>query len=65
MYGWLWNHLPGPAASKFCCAAVLLVAVVALLFTVVFPWVTPRLPFDDVTVDTTSAVSTTVNPWST
>ena len=32
-------------------ALVLIVAVVALLFVVVFPWVEPRLPFTNVTVD--------------
>jgi hypothetical protein len=30
---------------------VLILAVVALLFLVVFPWVEPRLPFNDVTVN--------------
>ena len=30
-------------------------AVVALLFTVVFPWVEPRLPFSNVTVDDSAA----------
>jgi hypothetical protein len=28
-----------------------MLAVVALLLFVVFPWVEPRLPFNDVTVD--------------
>ncbi|MCW2684767.1 MAG: uncharacterized protein JWP33_2680, partial [Blastococcus sp.] len=32
-------------------ALVLLLAVCALLLFVVFPWVEPRLPFNDVTVD--------------
>jgi hypothetical protein len=32
-------------------SAALLVGVVALLFVVVFPWLEPRLPFTDVTVD--------------
>ena len=51
MYGWIWRHLPGPTASKAALALVLVLAVVALLLFVVFPWVEPRLPFNDVTVD--------------
>jgi hypothetical protein len=35
--------------------AVLLVAVVVVLFAVVFPWVQPRLPFDNVTVTHSSS----------
>lgn len=49
MYGWIWRHLPGPFAVKLVEAAVLLVAVLALLLLVVFPWAEPRLPFNDVT----------------
>jgi hypothetical protein len=33
------------------CAAALVLATLALLFLVVFPWAEPRLPFNDVTVD--------------
>ncbi|WP_164704307.1 hypothetical protein [Blastococcus litoris] len=51
MYGWIWRHLPGPTAAKAVTALVLLLAVVALLLFVVFPWVEPHLPFNDVTVD--------------
>jgi hypothetical protein len=51
MYGWIWRRLPGPFALRAFYALVLIVAVVALLFTVVFPWLEPRLPFTDVTVD--------------
>jgi hypothetical protein len=51
VYGFLWRHLPGPTAAKAVTALVLALAVVALLLFVVFPWVEPRLPFNDVTVD--------------
>ena len=51
MYGWLWRHLPGGTAVKAVLALVLLLGVVALLLFVVFPWVEPQLPFNDVTVD--------------
>ena len=51
MYGWIWRHLPGGTAAKALSALVLVLAVVALLLFVVFPWVEPYLPFTDVTVD--------------
>ena len=49
MYGWIWRHLPGPVAVRIALAVVLVVGVVALLFFVVFPFVVPLLPFNDVT----------------
>lgn len=51
MYGWIWRRLPGGTALKAAQAAVLVLAVVALLLFVVFPWAEPHLPFNDVTVD--------------
>ena len=53
MYVWIWRHLPGNVWVRLFCTLVLLAAVVALLFFVVFPWVEPKLPFNDVTVDPT------------
>jgi hypothetical protein len=50
MYGWIWRQLPGGTAVKGLTATVLVVVVVALLLFVVFPWVEPHLPFNDVTV---------------
>lgn len=49
MYAWIWRHLPGPFAVKALVALALVAAVVALLLFVVFPWVEPLLPFNDVT----------------
>ena len=49
MYSWIWRHLPGTSAVKALQALLLVVAVVALLMLVVFPWVEPRLPYNDVT----------------
>jgi hypothetical protein len=51
MYGWIWRHLPGPWPVRSLLAAVLVAAVVVLLFTIVFPWAEHSLPFLDVTVD--------------
>lgn len=50
MYGWIWRRLPGPVALRVVEALVLVAAVVALLMFVVFPWVEPMLPFNDVSV---------------
>ncbi|MGY2083261.1 hypothetical protein [Blastococcus sp. SYSU DS0539] len=51
MYGWIWRQLPGGSGLKALQSLVLVLAVCALLLFVVFPWVEPHLPFDDVTVD--------------
>lgn len=51
MYVWIWRHLPGNRLAKALASLVLVLGVAALLFFVVFPWVEPRLPFNDVTVD--------------
>jgi hypothetical protein len=51
MYTWIWRHLPGSTAVKLLQALVLFLAVVALLFFVVFPWLEPYLPFDRVSVN--------------
>ncbi|MCZ2858542.1 hypothetical protein [Blastococcus sp. VKM Ac-2987] len=51
MYGWIWRHLPGGSSLKALQSVVLVLAVSALLLLVVFPWVEPHLPFNDVTVD--------------
>ena len=49
MYGWIWRHLPGPLPVRIIEALLLISAVVALLLFVVFPWIEPRLPFNQVT----------------
>ena len=57
MYGWIWRRLPGGIAAKLAGAALLLLGAVALLFGVVFPWVEPRVPFNNVTVEDGSGQS--------
>ena len=51
MYAWLWQHLPGPVYLRVVLALLLFAVVVVVLFLWVFPWIEPRLPFTDVTVD--------------
>ena len=62
MYAWMWRKLPGPWPVKALEALVAFAAVVLLLFTVVFPWVAPRLPFNDVTVDATPTSTAPSSP---
>lgn len=50
MYDWIWRLLPGGTPTKSVLAVLLALAVCGLLLFVVFPWLEPRLPFDDVTV---------------
>ena len=57
MYGWIWRHLPGPTPVRLLIALVLIAGIVLLLFTVVFPWLEPLLPFTDVTVDDAGSVT--------
>ena len=52
MYGALWRVLPGPVWVRILLALVLLVAVVFVLFTWVFPWVDGIINPIEVTVDT-------------
>jgi hypothetical protein len=53
MYVWIWQHLPFGRWGKIIGSAVLISAVTALLWFVVFPWAEPVLvPFDDVQVGT-------------
>jgi hypothetical protein len=54
MYAWIWRHLPGPTPVRATLAVLLCLAVVVVLFGWVFPWLEPRLPFTDVTVDARS-----------
>jgi len=51
MYAWIWRHLPGPFAVRVTLAVALVLAFVALLMFVVFPWLEPRLWFNEVAVN--------------
>lgn len=50
MYAGLWRLLPGPTWLKAIEAVALVLAVVWVLFSVVFPWIEPRLPFDKTSI---------------
>ncbi|HSK34802.1 MAG TPA: hypothetical protein VK903_15080 [Propionicimonas sp.] len=49
-YGLIWRILPGPTALKVVEAVILALAVVAALFTWVFPLIAPYMPFNETTV---------------
>jgi len=51
MYGWLWRRLPGNTWVRLAIVLAMFAVLVWLLFDFVFPWLDPRLPFNDVTVD--------------
>jgi hypothetical protein len=46
----LWRNFPGGPLGKLACTLALVLAVAAFLWFVVFPWIDPLLPFNDVTV---------------
>ena len=50
MFEWIWRHLPGSTPVRWLLVAVIVGVTVTLLFLVIFPWLTPRLPFTDVTI---------------
>ncbi len=50
MYTWIWRHLPGNFTARLVQVLLLLLAAVALLMFVVFPWIEPHLPINQVTV---------------
>jgi hypothetical protein len=51
MYVWIWRHLPGTMPLKMLQTLLLLTAVSAVLLFVIFPWIEPKLPINDVTVN--------------
>ena len=50
MYVWIWRQLPGPVAVKLVQVLLLVALVSALLLFIVFPWIEPHLPINQVTV---------------
>jgi len=51
MYAWIWRTLPGGLPGKLVGSALLIAAISALLLFLVFPWIEPSLPFNDITVE--------------
>jgi hypothetical protein len=62
VYTWIWRNLPGGLPGRLAGSFVLLLAALALLFFLVFPWAEPRLPFNNVTVDQNGTTSQQPSP---
>lgn len=50
MYGWIWRHIPGHWIVRTIWVVAAVLFIVWLLFERIFPWLDPRLPWNDVTV---------------
>jgi hypothetical protein len=50
VYEWIWNRLPGGTGTRGASIVVIMVALAALLWLVVFPWATIHLAIDTVGV---------------
>lgn len=48
MYAWIWRTLPGPVVVRLLLSLALTFVVIYLLFEHVFPWLDPRLPWNQV-----------------
>jgi len=51
VYGWLWRKLPGRWPLKMLESVTLVLVLSVVLVVLVFPWIEPKLPFSDNTVD--------------
>jgi hypothetical protein len=47
VYGWIWDHLPGPTAARLVLVVLLVAALIVVCFAWVFPWVATKLPVDN------------------
>lgn len=50
MYAAIWRALPGPLLVRVLLALIIVAAVVAVLFTLVFPAIEPYIPINEQTV---------------
>lgn len=48
MYSFIWRRIPGPVAVKALVSLLLAMLAGYLLFEHFFPWLDPRLPFNQV-----------------
>lgn len=51
MYVWMWRHLPGPWFLRLALSVALAFVALYLLFNHVFPWLDPKLPFNQVEIE--------------
>ncbi|MEE6272017.1 hypothetical protein [Georgenia wangjunii] len=53
MYGLVWRVLPGPVWFRAMLALALIVGVVYVCFTWLFPEIAPYMPFNEMTLEET------------
>lgn len=54
----IWHKMPGPAAVKALVFLLLAIGMFLALMTVVFPAISPLLPYNDMTVSDPGALTT-------
>lgn len=57
----IWHKMPGPAAVKALVFLLLVIGMFLALMTVVFPAISPLLPYNDMTVSDPGAFTSDVN----
>ncbi|RFS87009.1 hypothetical protein D0T12_01775 [Actinomadura spongiicola] len=60
MYAWIWRRLPGEWPTKTATALGLVIAVAAVFWYMIFPWLEPKLQFDHGVVDRPTPTSSTI-----
>jgi uncharacterized membrane-anchored protein len=48
VYEWIWQRMPGSGATRTMSMVIIAVALAAMLWFLVFPWITGFLPVDQV-----------------
>jgi hypothetical protein len=51
VYAWIWRRLPGEWPTKLATALGVVIAIGAIFWYAVFPWVEPKVQFDHGVVD--------------
>ncbi|MCL1898362.1 MAG: hypothetical protein FWG16_06025 [Micrococcales bacterium] len=51
MYAAMWRHLPGPWWVRLFIVLALVAAIVLVCFKLFFPWLSPKLPFNQDTME--------------
>jgi hypothetical protein len=62
VYVWIWRTLPGNWAAKLAGSLLLFAGALVVLLLLVFPFVEPRLPWNNVNVDRPTTSSSNDQP---
>ncbi|WP_026533094.1 hypothetical protein [Arthrobacter sp. H41] len=55
MYGWIFRQLPGPLWARILTSVLMIAVVVAVLFQVIFPWLSATMDLANPTIGAASA----------